>query len=72
MSKLFKWLVLLSTGFFVVFGYLGFHSYRALTFMDHGLRWFWVDSQFISLDDSAMQSAREHHSEQLIYRQVDV
>ncbi|WPK55331.1 hypothetical protein [Vibrio fluvialis] len=72
MSKLFKWLVLLSTGFIVVFGYLGFHSYRALTFMDHGLQWFWVDSQFISLDTTAMQSAREHHSKQLIYRQVDV
>ncbi len=72
MSKLFKWLLVLIASFVVVFGYLTFRSYRALTFMDHGLQWFWVDSQLISLDNMALQSAREHHSKQLIFRQVDV
>lgn len=72
MSKLFKIMVSVSAVFLVGFGVLAFHSYQSLTFMNHGLRWFWVDSQLISFNDHAMQSAREHHSNQLIYRQVDI
>ena len=72
MSKLIKCLLLLSASILVVFGYLGFQSHRALTLMDHDLQWFWIDSQFISLETAAMQSTRENLSKQLIYRQVDV
>lgn len=72
MSKLFKYLLLLFASFLVGVGYLGFQSYRALTFADQGLQWLWVDDQFVRLDNTAMQSARENHTKQLIFRKVDL
>lgn len=72
MSKLFQILLSVCAVFLVVFSVLSFHSIQSLSYMDHGLHWLWVDSQLISLDTQALQSARERHSDQLIYRQVDI
>lgn len=40
--------------------------------MEHDFQWSWIDSQFIRLDNTAVQSARENQTKQLVYRQVDV
>jgi len=63
------WLILSLS---IIWAYFSFHSYRTLTYMDHGLEWSWIDNRLISFNNFATQSARETQSKQLIYRQVDV
>ncbi|MEZ8093771.1 hypothetical protein [Photobacterium swingsii] len=72
MKTLYKALLVLGVIGLSIFSYLGYQSYRALTYMKHDMGWLWIDSQLISPDTTAMQSARTPHTKQLVFRQVDV
>ncbi len=72
MAKLLKILLTLCVIGLLIFSYFGYQTYRALTYMRNDMGWLWINSQLISPDTTAMQSARTPHTKQLVFRQVDV
>ncbi len=70
MKKLYKVLITIGMLLFIFIAYISYQSYQAVTFVNNGLSWLWVNDPMIRYDTTAIQSARAKNSKQLVYRRV--